>query len=248
MGVIGQQKIIYVTQALTWSDAQVYCRQHYIDLVTVRTTGDNDQLYEDTWLGMYRDNSSSAWKWSRGDEPNTFNNEWKTDPNYEENCIYKSSRDGGRWRTDKCNEIHEFYCLDDSLFLERQMKTWEEALVHCRSLSSGNRRYDLATVLTLEDHDFVKSQITNQVRPSAAVQCCAVHVCGLCDVQVWTGLRFLGDRWVWVGGEKVQYNDITTCPESKRCGVVDKMTNQLYNIANCEEQRKFFCYRKSSAV
>ncbi|KAJ0057981.1 hypothetical protein NL108_007202 [Boleophthalmus pectinirostris] len=208
MGVIGQQKIIYVTQALTWSDAQVYCRQHYIDLVTVRTTGDNDQLYEDTWLGMYRDNSSSPWKWSRGDEPNTFNNEWKT----------------GKYPLDtlrgaQCSRRLSFYCLDNSLFLVTYMKTWEAALVHCRSLSSGDLSYDLATVLTMEDHDFV-----------------------------WTGLRFLGDRWVWVGGEEVQYENITTCPENKRCGMVDKMTDKLYNIADCKESRNFFCYKKSPLV
>ncbi|XP_055079732.1 struthiocalcin-1-like [Periophthalmus magnuspinnatus] len=139
------------------------------------------------------------------------------------NCVYKRIIDDGVWKSSVCHVSHKFFCLDDSLFLVSQMKTWEEALVHCRSLSSADRSYDLATLLTVEDHDFVKSQISDKV---------------------WTGLRFLGDHWVWVGGEEVQYDDLSTCPGHKRCGMVDKMSTELYSIANCEEQRYFFCYKK----
>ncbi|XP_055079727.1 struthiocalcin-1-like [Periophthalmus magnuspinnatus] len=146
------------------------------------------------------------------------------DPDYGEDCVYKRPWDYGAWKSSYCLDTKKFFCLDDSLFLVSQMKTWEEALVHCRSLSSADRSYDLATLLTVEDHDFVKSQISDKV---------------------WTGLRFLGDHWVWVGGEEVQYDDLSTCPENKRCGMVDKMSTEPYDIANCEEQRHFFCYKKS---
>ncbi|XP_055015858.1 putative C-type lectin domain family 20 member A [Boleophthalmus pectinirostris] len=224
-GVVGQQRVIYITKYLTWRDAQTYCRLYHLDLVTITTAAENNQIDQDTWLGMYRDDSYSDWKWSRGDEPHTFANEWNSDdPDVGEDCVYKRSTDGGAWKSSTCGSVRMFFCLDDSLFVVKQMKTWEEALVHCRSLRSGTRRYDLASLLTPQDHDLLKSQSLEQV---------------------WTGLRFLGDRWVWVGGEDVQYNDITPCPEEKRCGVVDKTTSKLYNIIDCKETNYFFCYRKS---
>ncbi|KAK7940147.1 hypothetical protein WMY93_003473 [Mugilogobius chulae] len=91
------------------------------------------------------------------------------------------------------------------------MKTWEQALFHCRSLSTTNRSYDLASLITGKDHNYVKSLISEQV---------------------WTGLRFLGDHWVWVGGEEVQYDRIIDCPVFDRCGTVDSLTLEPYSIAN----------------
>ncbi|CAL9693596.1 unnamed protein product [Knipowitschia caucasica] len=225
--VNGQQLIKYIDESLTWPQAQAYCRQHHIDLVTITTEAENSQISLDSWLGMYRDNTDAEWKWSRRDTPHTFNNKWHDDdPDQDENCVYKRESDNGLWKSDTCTDRQKFYCLDDSLVLVKQKKTWHEALVHCRSLSSQNRTFDLATLITDEDHEYVRSKISGQV---------------------WIGLRFLGDRWVWVGGEQLQYDDLKTCPVISRCGVVDKNRSTRYSILKCNVENDFFCYRKSPA-
>uniref|UniRef100_A0AAV2KKT9 C-type lectin domain-containing protein n=1 Tax=Knipowitschia caucasica TaxID=637954 RepID=A0AAV2KKT9_KNICA len=104
--------------------------------------------------------------------------------------------------------------------------TTEGRKQHKRSLSSQNRTFDLATLITDEDHEYVRSKISGQV---------------------WIGLRFLGDRWVWVGGEQLQYDDLKTCPVISRCGVVDKNRSTRYSILKCNVENDFFCYRKSPA-
>uniref|UniRef100_A0A3Q1IXT0 C-type lectin domain-containing protein n=1 Tax=Anabas testudineus TaxID=64144 RepID=A0A3Q1IXT0_ANATE len=58
---------ILVNQAMTWTDAQSYCRVHYTDLASVRNQAENDQIWlmlqnQYTWIGLYR----NSWKWSDG--------------------------------------------------------------------------------------------------------------------------------------------------------------------------------------
>ncbi|KAK7940148.1 hypothetical protein WMY93_003474 [Mugilogobius chulae] len=197
MRVRGQQ-FVYVDDSVNWAEAQTYCRQNHVDLVTVTTQAQNDRLVKDTWLGLYRHNSTDDWKWSQGDAPLTFTNTWHDKIEDDEHCIYKNAGDHGEWKSEKCTSNKKFYCVGTSIFLVSLMKTWEQALVYCRSLSTADRSYDLASLLTDEDHDYVRSIITDKV---------------------WTGLRFLGDDWVWAGGEEVQYDDIERCPVIQRKGL-----------------------------
>ncbi|CAG5898213.1 unnamed protein product, partial [Menidia menidia] len=60
---------------------------------------------------------------------------------------------------------------------------------------------------------------------------------------VWTGLRFLGDEWFWVGGEQLQYQNIPSCP-TFRCGVLEKSSNKSFGIKDCNERNNFFCYKR----
>ncbi|KAI7789641.1 putative L-selectin-like [Triplophysa rosa] len=66
---VGANRFVLVTDvARSWSDAQIYCRQHHTDLATIRTEAENDQLsvmkssYSYAWIGLFRD----TWKWSDG--------------------------------------------------------------------------------------------------------------------------------------------------------------------------------------
>ncbi|XP_055074193.1 macrophage mannose receptor 1-like [Misgurnus anguillicaudatus] len=55
-----------INQLKVWSDAQQYCRDQYIDLVTIRNQTENTLLtnlrygYGEVWIGLFRD----SWKWS----------------------------------------------------------------------------------------------------------------------------------------------------------------------------------------
>lgn len=56
-----------------WWHAQSYCRNYDQDMLSIRDEEDNRNfLYANGWLGLYRENSTSKWKWSRGDEVASF--------------------------------------------------------------------------------------------------------------------------------------------------------------------------------
>uniref|UniRef100_A0A3B4XHH6 C-type lectin domain-containing protein n=1 Tax=Seriola lalandi dorsalis TaxID=1841481 RepID=A0A3B4XHH6_SERLL len=57
----------------TWAEAQVFCRRNHTDLVTIRNEEENSAfLNVHGWIGLYREDSNSPWKWSRGGEIANF--------------------------------------------------------------------------------------------------------------------------------------------------------------------------------
>ncbi|XP_078141079.1 uncharacterized protein LOC144539536 [Centroberyx gerrardi] len=150
-----------------------------------------------------------------------------------ENCAYKLR---GRWYGDDCGERHSFMCYDQKLVLVREEKTWEEALLHCRTLEDPgkpatarpNHRYDLASLLTPDDRRYAR-QKTQRASTD----------------EVWTGLRFLAGRWFWVGGEEVLYQRLPGCPAQRHCGILGKIGTRPWGVTDCMERKNFLCYRKS---
>lgn len=69
------QTFIYYDTAKSWADAQAVCRENHTDLITIRDATENLDFFHG-WLGLYRDDSTSDWKWSRGDEKANFTT-WK---------------------------------------------------------------------------------------------------------------------------------------------------------------------------
>lgn len=89
------------------------------------------------------------------------------EPDDDDNCAFKY-RYREAWRGKKCGSRHSFMCYDERLVLVKEKKTWEEALEHCRALEAldpskpatayQNHRYDLATLLTEDDHVFAQEK------------------------------------------------------------------------------------------
>lgn len=89
------------------------------------------------------------------------------EPDDDDNCAYKR-RHREAWRGRQCGSNHSFMCYNERLVLVKEKKTWEEALEHCRALEAldpskpatayQNHRYDLATLLTEDDHVFAQEK------------------------------------------------------------------------------------------
>ncbi|XP_054861056.1 uncharacterized protein LOC111586692 isoform X3 [Amphiprion ocellaris] len=62
--------------------------------------------------------------------------------------------------------------------------------------------------------------------------------------QVWTGLRYLADQWMWVRGEPVTYQMSSNCPGSRSCGALEKDGNAPFNTRKCHQRKNFLCSRR----
>lgn len=51
-----------------WASAQAFCRKHRTDLVQIRNAKESEVFQGYGWIGLYREDASSPWKWSRGGE------------------------------------------------------------------------------------------------------------------------------------------------------------------------------------
>ncbi|XP_068587588.1 L-selectin-like [Cebidichthys violaceus] len=222
---------------MSWKEAQAQCREKFTDLVTINSEKENqDFVSGQGWIGLYREDSNSEWKWSRTGEIAKFTI-WKDDdPKNDENCAFKYPRTD-KWESDRCDAGHSSMCYNEKLVLVKKMKTWEQALKHCRALeavnssklatSYQNHRYDLATLLTQDDHDFAREKAQ-----------------GATTNEVWTGLRYLAGQWLWVGGEPVQYKDIQSCQSQRFCGILVTNGTTFFETRDCEEKRNFLCYKR----
>ncbi|XP_073763999.1 C-type lectin lectoxin-Lio2 [Danio rerio] len=62
----------FVAENMSWSNAQTYCRQHYIDLASVLDYADVEEAlgsidpdyYANVWIGLYRHGPTDPWLWS----------------------------------------------------------------------------------------------------------------------------------------------------------------------------------------
>ncbi|XP_024866679.2 lymphocyte antigen 75-like [Kryptolebias marmoratus] len=157
-----------------WTQAQSICREKHTDLITIRDEQENQAFFPfQGWIGLYRVNNTSPWKWSRGDKEATFY-DWDVDePDSNQHCGFKDSSKY-KWRNRDCDRTYTFTCIDEKLVLVKENKTWEEALEHCRSLggvSSASglwiHSYDLATLITEDDRNYAREQAkqatTNEV-------------------------------------------------------------------------------------
>ncbi|KAB5523258.1 hypothetical protein PHYPO_G00150430 [Pangasianodon hypophthalmus] len=208
-----------INETKTWYDAQTYCREKYIDLVSVRNQTENEEIWrvsqnstnEDVWIGLF----NNSWKWS--DQSNSSFRYWSSNkPSGHLNCTAVSVSEQHYWSNVNCKEKLPFICHENKLILIKENLTWKEALRYCR-----NHHYDLVSVRTEEMQLWVK-----EVARNASTE------------HVWLGLRHtcaLG-FWYWVTGEMICYQDwapgngtgFEDCSNEERTGAVQSGGEQQW--------------------
>uniref|UniRef100_A0A8C4RRX8 C-type lectin domain-containing protein n=1 Tax=Erpetoichthys calabaricus TaxID=27687 RepID=A0A8C4RRX8_ERPCA len=100
----------FVPKNMTWFEAQMFCRNTYLDLVTV--THNEESTRQSLWIGLF----NSPWKWSDGGNA-TFQN-WDNDSpdnwRHDEKCAIMVS--AGYWNDASCQKLNPFLCSNSKSF------------------------------------------------------------------------------------------------------------------------------------
>ncbi|XP_058235788.1 macrophage mannose receptor 1-like [Hemibagrus wyckioides] len=225
-------KYVVINETKRWYDAQIYCREKYTDLVSVRNQTENEEIWrminssvhQKVWIGLFND----SWKWS--DQSNSLFRYWSSDkPSGGLNCSAVSESEKRYWSDVNCTEKLPFICHENKLILINENLTWKEALRYCR-----NHHHDLVSVRTEEMQLWVKEVAQNTS-----------------NEHVWLGLRHtctLG-FWYWVNGEMICYQDwapgngtgFEDCSHEERTGAVQSGGEQKWISLPQSEKLNFIC-------
>ncbi|KAM7006478.1 snaclec agglucetin subunit beta-2-like [Tautogolabrus adspersus] len=128
------------------------------------------------------------------------------------------------WHKKDCGKRFSFYCSHIEMVLVKENKTWEEAMEHCRQ-----HQRELVSMKS-------ESALNETLRISRAAQ----------TTRVWTGLRYLADTWLWVGGGTMNYQawgkeGMPHCPAVLcRCGALS-LEGGRWESWDCAEKLNFVC-------
>lgn len=218
------REYIYSPTKMIWPNAQIYCRQNYMDLATITTAEENDRAMNASgmtpfWIGLKRTKANSTtWKWSDGELATYFT--WEVHDNNSQTdqmCVAVIS---GSWHGVNCSKSYHPLCYRN-LILVKENKTWEEALQHCRTYYTDLYCPISKTQLYLAGLEAKETQ----------------------TLRVWTGLRFLDGVWFWLNRWSVQsLEPLPSCPSHNyRCGALDPEMH-VWKNRGCDEKLNFLCY------
>lgn len=214
-------KYVYIMNRKTWPEAQKYCQEFHTDLAPVNNEQDTAELRQLAgntsgyiWIGMKRSSTNKdKWMWSGGGEISTFFWAQGQPDNHQGKDV--GSIHNYLWNDAYANQSLPFFCY--SAVVVRKTMTWEEASQYCRE-----NHNNLASVASETEMLLIQKELDKAVTTE----------------QVWMGLRFLPESWLWVDGKLLNYTawgqgGKPACPDVKlKCGALHTMQETQSSNAN----------------
>ncbi|XP_041840353.1 ladderlectin-like [Melanotaenia boesemani] len=98
------------TLLLNWTEAQQFCKQNYVDLVSIRNQTENNIIKDiaggsTVWIGLYRykewsDGSNSLFQYWANGQPDSGSQQ----------CVAAEFGDSGKWSDEDCSQSLPFIC------------------------------------------------------------------------------------------------------------------------------------------
>ncbi|XP_041926688.1 C-type mannose receptor 2-like [Alosa sapidissima] len=239
-----------VKEQKSWTEAQQYCREEFIDLATIDDMTEMEKVKSmiheagagNAWIGLKQGNSPK-WQWSLADRDFYRENEtefrnWASNPpngGAEEECVAMKHANG-KWHHNKCIERLPFICYDGGnstqpYVLVTEEKNWPDAQRYCRE-----KHTDLASVKNQTENDMIK-----EVRAGSHVGG-ASHNNG--NGEAWIGL--FRDGWEWSDGSNSSFRYWGTGEPNFGTGVFCAETLNAsrgqWNDVGCHHPRSFICF------
>ncbi|XP_008314984.1 macrophage mannose receptor 1-like [Cynoglossus semilaevis] len=226
---IGQH--VFIRDNKNWWEAREYCQEKHADLSMVLSEIDQNNLLAAAgshdpkgWIGLRRNcHNISNWRWLGHRQTLTYTN-WAQAP---DDSNIKDCRgtmtSNGQWEDRNPDDKLHFYCF--SVNVVQPPMTWERALEHCRETAT-----DLGSLVSKEE----RIQAQNALQRDSITD------------PVWVGLRYLGDRWMWMNSDPMAIEEWTEdtlikpqCPGKNHCGALTK--NRMWVNEDCEMELHFIC-------
>ncbi|KAK1155248.1 macrophage mannose receptor 1-like [Acipenser oxyrinchus oxyrinchus] len=224
------ERYTLIEELKTWTEAQQYCREHHTDLVSIKNASENEDLVKKAlgktfWIGLF----NNPWKWSHQGDNSTFHNWANGEPNNEkgnEKCVVMNKT--GKWYDSSCSRKAFFICYVRDLVLEKENKTWEEAVDHCRA-----QHRELASIVSEKEQRYAAHLSKRANSPL-----------------VWIGLRQsrLFGFWFWMNSEPLDYTQWKggvqppAYPDSSPCVAMTTESDHHWTEKPCSEKLNFFCF------
>ncbi|MEQ2291140.1 hypothetical protein AMECASPLE_010403 [Ameca splendens] len=232
----------FVNELKNWTEAQMYCREQYTDLVTLSSMENvttlvnmvdlNTMVYDKiqhlAWIGLVND--PNGWRWSMSD-PNFFKNtgdtefrNWKVgEPNYQNSEYCVRIYDDGLWNDISCESYEKSVCAevngqDVTFVLITSFMTWTAAQTYCRQ-----HHTDLAMARDMSENDRIK-----QVMPPGQY--------------AWIGLY--RSPWGWVDGSNFLFTYWKSGEPNndyEKCVIANFDDSGSWENCPCDWKFPFFC-------
>uniref|UniRef100_A0A8C5E6D2 C-type lectin domain-containing protein n=1 Tax=Gouania willdenowi TaxID=441366 RepID=A0A8C5E6D2_GOUWI len=211
-------EVFFVNLYKTWPVAQQYCRENYVDLVTVTNNKVVEKINSETggskgWIGLHR---APNFFWSDGSNF-TFTN-WDSVHNKLNSMKVICNMKNQIFISIKYNHRSQ---LDPNVFFVNSSKTWPVAQKYCRE-----NYVDLVTVTNIK----VVEKINNETGGS----------------QVWIGLH-RAPNFFWSDGSNFTFSNwdfVRNKLNSMKviCAVTSSTKGGKWKFLSCEEKLPFVCY------
>ncbi|XP_058240051.1 macrophage mannose receptor 1-like isoform X2 [Hemibagrus wyckioides] len=229
-------KYYVILTAMTWPDAQNYCRAKYNDLATIVSDEDwvkvknelgRNNVMSRCWTGLYNDINS--WRWSLNNVLLSNITLKKWNPGEPDNAGGRQSCAAmdpvGNWSDQTCSDTMAFICYnsgntgaDRFIGVSSPLMSWTEAQTYCRTFHT-----DLASAFNQTDNDLLQ-QVTSTQGSS------------------WMGL--FRDTWKW--SDRTIPNNLRWRPglpdnyyRNDNCGTV---YNGVFIDLSCSRLYYFVCH------
>ncbi|XP_058271529.1 macrophage mannose receptor 1-like [Hemibagrus wyckioides] len=243
LGVCLPRQYHFINENKTWSEAQRYCRENYVDLASINNTEEELAVTDiidiwnsnRTWIGLYDDLNS--WKWSLDNESfykggeRSFRNWYIQKPrNWNGNalCVYVSYY-SAVWSETSCSGMHKFICFDGRLNASERYvpiyenMNWTEAQRYCREHYT-----DLTSVRNETENQKIRSVFKNSYY--------SVFWIGLYRTRSWSD-KSNSSFSNWKPGQPDNYR------QNESCTAVSFKDSGKWTDENCSQAFPFLCYR-----